>query len=124
MPWVPGQRIEEPRRFFSNVALMQLVPEVTGVAPVSGDATTILTVTGTRLWHPGAEEALVVVGDEAINIRAEPGVLADPTPTSVEVPVADAGLEPLAPGDPPYPVAVIVDGARSREAGLGFQLEP
>lgn len=120
-----GTRIEEPRRFRSNIALMQLVPHVTGVAPAAGDAPTVLTVTGTRLWYAGAQEAQVVIGDAAIDIdRPPPSPLPAPTPTSVAVPVADAGLPVLAAGDPPYPVAVMVDGARSRDAGLGFHLDP
>ena len=118
-----GRRIEESRRFHSNVALMQLVPQVTGVAPAAGDATTVLTVTGTRLWHPRAIEAQVIVGDRAINIRPQPS-LADPTPTSVQAPVAEAGLPLQAPADPAYPVSVIVDGARSRDAAFGFHLNP
>ncbi|MFV2054094.1 DUF4255 domain-containing protein [Aliiroseovarius sp. YM-037] len=124
----PGTRIEEPRRFHSNTALMQLVPQVTGVAPAAGDASTILQVTGTRLWHPGAEEAQVVVGDSAINIRAtspaDPGTWADPTPTVVEIPMSEVTLATLAAADPPYPVAVVVDGARCRASGLGFHLDP
>jgi hypothetical protein len=122
----PGVRIEEPRRFTSNVALMQLVPRVTSVAPASGTSATILHVTGTRLWHGNAREAQVVIGDAAVAIRAPAvaGAWADPTPTAVEVPVAEAGLADLAPTDPPYRVAVMVDGARSRETTFGFRQGP
>ncbi|WP_116132688.1 DUF4255 domain-containing protein [Tropicimonas sp. IMCC34043] len=121
-----GTGINQPMRVRSNVALMQLVPQVTGVAPGAGNAGTVLTVTGTRLWHPGSTEALVAIGGGTVAIRAPetPGDWANPTPTAVEVPVAEAGLAPLAPADPAYPVAVIVDGARSRASGLGFHLDP
>jgi hypothetical protein len=122
----PGVRIEEPRRFTSNVALMQLVPRITSVVPASGTSATILRVAGTRLWHASAREAQVVIGDAAVAIRppAVAGAWADPTPTAVEVPVADADLSNLAPTDPPYRVAVMVDGARSRETTFGFRQGP
>jgi hypothetical protein len=81
-------------------------------------------VEGTRLWHPQARYAEVIIGDGAIPIRAPgPGdSWAAPTPTAVQVPVAAASLPVLVVGDPPYPVAVQVDGARSRDA-FGFFLE-
>jgi hypothetical protein len=122
----PGVRIEQTRRFFSNTALMQLVPMITAVAPAAGDSSTILSVSGSRLWHPNAREAQVVIGDAAAAIRApdNPGDWADPTPTTVEVPVAEADLAVLAAADPPYAIAVMVDGARSRETGFGFHLNP
>jgi hypothetical protein len=68
----------------------------------------------------------VVIGDAAVAIRAPAvaGAWADPTPTAVEVPVADADLSNLAPADPPYRVAVMVDGARSRETTFGFRQGP
>ncbi len=122
----PGARIEEARQFRSNIALMQLVPQITGVVPASGDAGAILRVTGTRLWHPGAEEAQVVIGDAAVRIRA-PGAgdaFAAPTPVAVEVPMSEAALTVQAAADPAYPVAVVVDGARSRGAAFGFHLDP
>lgn len=119
----PGTRVEEPRVFQSNVALMQLVPRVATVTPANGPAGTILRVTGERLWHAGATEAQIVIGDGAVAIRAPEvaGAWAAPTPTAVEVPVAEAGLVPR---PQPYPVAAIVDGARSRTSGLTFRLDP
>jgi len=113
-----GTTVKLPRHQGSNVLLLQLVPRVTGVSPAAGNAATLLQVTGTRLWSPAAREAEVVLGNAAIRIRP-PGVgpLAAPTPTQVQVSMADAvGLLPVqAATDPPYPLAVEVDGARSRD---------
>jgi Pvc16 N-terminal domain len=111
------------QRHASNIALLQLVPQVAGVAAPG----TVLAVTGTRLWHPAAHTVEVVIGDAAVPVRApEFGDLwAAPTPTKVEIPLADAAamLPVQAAIDPPYPVAVEVDGARSRDA-VGFHLGP
>jgi hypothetical protein len=128
-----GRRVVGEASFRSDAALLQLVPTVTAVAsimppagpvvPAAGGPGTIIRVTGARLWHPGARAAEVMVGDAGIAIRAprsgEPW--AAPTPTQVEVPFADAApfLPVQAAGDPPYAVAVQVDGARSRGA-FGF----
>lgn len=122
----PGTRIEDARRYVSNTCILQLVPQVTGVAPVQGPSGTVLQVTGTRLWHAAAQEAQVVIGNASLAIRAPDvaGAWAEPTPTVVEVPVIDTGLSPLAAADPPYVVAVHVDGARSRATALGFRLVP
>jgi hypothetical protein len=51
---------------------------------------------------------------------------AAPSPTVVEIPVAEAAslLPPPGPGGDPYPVSVQVDGARSRDAGFTFTLQP
>lgn len=119
----PGARVQEVRQYRSNVALMQLVPQVIGVAPVSGSAGTILQVTGSRLWHDGAAEALIAIGDGGVSIRPPEvaGAWIDPTPSLVEVPVDEAGI---APRPQPYSVAAIVDGARSRTAGLTFRRDP
>jgi hypothetical protein len=103
----------------SNLVLLQLVPSVTAVAPPAGNPATLLSLTGTRLWHPAAHVAEVVIGNAAVLIRAPgPGdPWAAPTPTAVQVPVADAALTlPVqSASDPPYLVAVEVDGARSRD---------
>jgi hypothetical protein len=123
-----GVNINPSRRYTSNTALLQLVPQVTGVAPANGAAATILQVTGTRLWHDRAEIAEVIIGDAAVRIRPpEPGdPWTAPTPTAVEIPVAEAAslLPAPLPGDDPYPVAVQVDGARSRDDGFDFTLLP
>src|SRR5690606_33639156 len=115
------------RRYPSNTALLQLTPEVTAVNPVAGSAGGLLQVTGTRLWHPGAV-AEVLIADHAVAIRA-PGAgdpWAAPTPTQVEIAIDEiaAVLPPLAPAEDPYPVAVQVEGARSRESGVTFRLQP
>lgn len=121
-----GVNLTEPRRYASNTALLQLVPQIASSTPNAGPAATLLRVTGTRLWHARAEIAEVIIGDAAVRIRAPgPGdTWAAPTANAVEVPVADAAslLAVQAPADPPYPVAVQVDGARSRDAGFGFRL--
>ena len=67
----------------------------------------------------------MIVGDAAIPVRA-PGVgdpWAAPTPTAVEVPLSAAG-DILDVSATPYPVAVQVDGARSRDPGVTFILGP
>jgi hypothetical protein len=122
-----GRAVTSVRRHASNLALLQLVPRVTGITPPAGNAAAVLTVTGTRLWHSAAHAVEVAIGDVAVAVRApKPGdPWAAPTPTSVQVPVADATgiLAIQTAADPPYPVAVEVDGARSRDAG-GFHLDP
>lgn len=123
-----GVNIAEERRFRSNTALLQLVPGLTGIAPANGPAATVLQVNGSRLWHEDAEVAEVIIGDAAVAIRTpQPGdPWAAPTPTSVEIPVSDAAtlLPAPQPGDAAYPVAVQVDGARSRDSGFDFTLTP
>ena len=123
-----GSSVAQDRSYSSNIALLQLVPQITGVAPANGPAVTILQVQGTRLWHAGARLAEVIIGDASVTIRlpdpADPW--AAPTAAQVEVPVADAAvtLPVLAVGDPPYAVALQVDGARSRDGGFTFRLDP
>ncbi len=122
-----GRAVASVRRHASNLALLQLVPQVTGVLPTGGPASAVLTVTGTRLWSPAAHAVEIVIGDAALAVRA-PGIgdpWAAPTPTKVQAPVADAAgiLTAQAAADPPYPVAVEVDGARSRDPA-GFHLDP
>jgi len=122
-----GKAVTSVSRHSSNVALLQLVPQVILVTPSTGNAATVLNVTGTRLWHPAARFAEVVIGDAAVPIRAPgPGdPWAAPTPIAVQVPVADAAarLPIQASGVLPYPVAVEVDGARSRDP-VGFRMGP
>ena len=106
---------------------MQLVPTVTNILPASGDGSTVLRVVGSRLWHAEVDIAEVILGDVGVLIRPpEAGdPWAAPTPTAVEVPVADAAtLLPTPPPPTAYPVAVQVDGARSRDSGIDFTLGP
>lgn len=123
-----GVSVQRPQRFFSNAVLLQVVPRVTALLPVAGPASTIVQVSGTRLWHNLAELAEVIIGDAAVIVRA-PGpadAWASPTPTLVEIPIAEAALllAPPAAGGDVYPVAVQVDGARSRDSGVTFTLQP
>lgn len=120
----PGTAAGGGRSFRSNIWLLQLSPRVAGVNPGGGNATALLTVTGTRLWHPGATVE-VIVGDAAIPVRVPTGAdpWAMPTPTAVQVPIAPA-TDLLQVSATPYPVAVQVDGARSRDPGHSFILGP
>lgn len=108
------------RDYASNSFLLQLAPTVTGVTPASGSAAAILKVDGKRLWHANAAAAQVLVGDAAIAVRHQPGdPWAAPSPTHVEVPLADAAA--LLPASAtPYAVAAQVDGAMSRDPGFTF----
>ena len=121
-----GTAIDGSRRYTSNIWLLQLVPRITPPAvPTSGNTATILHIDGNRLWHPAARTVEVIVGDAAIPVRP-PGVgdvWAAPTPTAIEVPMSAAG-DLLDISAAPYPVAVQVDGARSRDSGVTFILGP
>ncbi|MFQ3665021.1 MAG: DUF4255 domain-containing protein [Sphingomonadaceae bacterium] len=119
-----GQPVEEVRLLPSNVALLQLGPSVSAVSPASGTAAAVLRVTGTRLHAPDAP-GQVVVGDAVFPVRA-PGAgdaWAAPTDTQIELPVADIAAV-LPPRPAPYPVAILVNGVRSRETGFTFRLDP
>ena len=120
-----GTAVGGSRSYRSNVWLLQLAPRVTAAIPPAGNAVTILRVTGNRLWHPGARTVEVIVGDAAIPVRVPGGgdPWAAPTPTAVEVPVS-AATELLDISAVPYPVAVQVDGSRSRDPGVTFTLGP
>lgn len=74
---------------------------------------------------PGARTVEVIVGDAAIPVRA-PGIgdpWAAPAPTAVEVRISAAG-DLLEVSATPYPIAVQVDGARSRDPGVTFTMGP
>lgn len=120
-----GTAVGGSRSYRSNVWLLQLAPRVMAAIPPAGNAVTILRVTGNRLWHPGAQTVEVIVGDAAIPVRVPGGgdPWAAPTPTAVEVPVS-AATELLDISAVPYPVAVQVDGSRSRDPGVTFTLGP
>ncbi|WP_347263689.1 DUF4255 domain-containing protein [Nitrobacter sp.] len=120
-----GSAVSGDRRYPSNILLLQLTPRAASATPGAGDMTTILHIDGERLWHPRARIVEVIVGDAAIPVR-QPGPgdgWAAPTPNAVEVPIADA-TDILEPSAAPYPIAVQVDGARSRDVGLAFTLGP
>ena len=123
-----GTAVSQTRAYRSNVSLLQLVPQIAALAPANGPAATVLQIQGMRLWHDDVQLAEVIIGDVSITVRPPgPGdPWAAPTPNQVEVPVADAAsiLPVLAPADPPYGVAVQVDGARSRDPGFTYRLDP
>jgi Pvc16 N-terminal domain len=122
-----GVPVAEPRRFRSNQALLELVPEITGVVPADGTTADLLRVDGRRLYHPDLTSYLVI-GDAPIEVR-EPGPgdpWAAPTDTSVQVPLSS--LATALPTPPPagqsYDVTVQVNGARNRADGATFLLRP
>jgi Pvc16 N-terminal domain len=119
-----GAHVETPRRYVSNSALLQLVPRIDALTPTHGPAGTILEVSGARLWRSSAKSAEVIVGDAAVAIRPLGGQPA-PSPTSVRIAVSEAAAALPAPPalGTPYPVAVQLDGARSRDAAV-YKLEP
>ena len=101
----------------SNEAVFMLVPTLASSSPASGaTATTLLTLTGKRLYRPG-RKSLVLVGDIALDVRIpQPGdAWAAPSATSVQVALAPlaAMVPPLDPGT--YPVRVQSNGAQSLE---------
>jgi hypothetical protein len=109
-----GTLVLDDRRLVSNQGVFMLVPEITGVAPIAGNTSALLTVNGRRLYQAG-QKSVVIVGDVSIPVR-EPRAgetFAAPTDTSVEVPLT--ALEQTTPPMPPntYPVRVMVNGALS-----------
>jgi hypothetical protein len=120
-----GSATAGARRYVSNIWLLQLSPRVFSATPPTGTTATILRVNGDRLWNLGMPSVDVIIGDAAISVRVpQPGDLwSAPTPTVVEVPIS-AARDLLDVSATPYPVAVQVDGARSRETGVTFTLGP
>jgi hypothetical protein len=132
-----GVTASHPREYRSNLGVLMLVPEITGTAPPSGNANTVLTVNGARLYD-ARYTTLVLVGDAAIEVRpprppdpaASPPFLGDPwampTPTSVQVPLTSLAqaLPPPAPGGTPHAVRVQVNGAQNRADTFSFTLMP
>lgn len=121
-----GSAVLDDRASASNIALFALTPRITAITPVSGNAGAVLQIDGTRLWNPDGPSE-VLIRDAPIAIRpprpGDPWVA--PTPLSVQVPVADAAaLLPAPPaGGTPWPVAIQVNGTRSRDAFI-FTLMP
>jgi hypothetical protein len=119
-----GAHVAIPRAYASNSVLMQLVPKITGLLPVKGKAPDVLEVQGLRLWRPGVRTAEVIMGDVAVPIRALGGPNPPPSATAVRIPVGEAAAAlppPIGPGTA-HPVAVQLDGARSRDP-ITFLLE-
>ncbi|MBU3079001.1 DUF4255 domain-containing protein [Sphingomonas quercus] len=115
-----GANVQLPRLYASNAVVLQLVPRITALVPASGTGATTLEVQGTRLWNAKVHTAEVILGDIALPIPA-----AGATATSVKVPLAEAAAllpAPAAAGTP-YPIAVQLDGARSRDP-VSFLLKP
>ena len=96
---------------------------VAGAIAPAGVAATILRVTGQRLWHPGAapSKSSLAMRQYLCGRRPPPIRGARLTPTAVEVLMSAAsGL--LDTSAILYPVAVQVDGARSRDPAVTFTL--
>jgi hypothetical protein len=117
------------QRSYSDLGLLQLLPEVTAVVPASATAAATVVVQGRRLFAPGAS-TVVLIGDVAIDGRR---VVLDPTkpwlpPPDDRVSVPLAALAAALPTPPaggtPYPVRAIVDGAMSPPLPAGFTLMP
>lgn len=122
-----GLPVSEARSFRSNQALLELVPEITGVAPADGTSAALLRVDGHRLYHPDLT-SYVIVGDAPIEVR-EPGPgdpWAVPSESSVQVPLSSlaTALPTPPPGGQAYDVTVQVNGARNRADGATFLLRP
>lgn len=119
-----GLPFVDERALASNTMLMQLVPAVAAVLPANGNAAAIIRITGQRLWAEMLPTR-VLIGGAAFAVRPPVGAdpWAAPTPTAIEIPasIVAAALEPDA---VPYPLAVEVNGARNREVGLTFRLDP
>ena len=114
-----GVSATQPRQLTSNIALLQLAPNLTTLAVLPPTTAPQLRLDGTRLWHKDANITEVVVGDRSRRIvkPANAPATDPPTPTRIEVSVADFELP--APGD--YSVAVLVDGVRSVGPELVYQ---
>jgi hypothetical protein len=123
----PGVNAPAPRRYASNTAFFQLVPRITAIAPLAAGFAGVMQVSGTRLWRDGSRSQ-VLLGSAAATV-VEPDVgdpWASPTAIAVEVPLAafDRDLPAPQPGGDAYPVALQIDGARSRDPGFTFTLTP
>lgn len=122
-----GVTASHPREYRSNLGLVMLVPEINAIAPASGSAAALLTLTGARLYDP-RYTTLVLVGDAAIEVRPpEAGdPWAPPTATSVQVPLASLAqsLPPPPPGGSVHAVRVQVNGALNRADTFSFTLLP
>jgi len=121
-----GTTLLQDRASGSNTVLFQLVPRIAGLVPPAGPAATILQINGDRLWTPDGPSE-VLIRDAPVTIRPPgPGdPWAAPTPTQIEIPIAEAAalLAAPLPAGSPHDVAVQVNGARSRDPVI-FTLTP
>ncbi|SAL80278.1 hypothetical protein AWB71_06087 [Caballeronia peredens] len=118
----PGALLQ---KVFSDMGVLQLLPEVTAVNPPSAAATpaTTVVVQGRRLFAPGVATT-ILIGDVAIEAHRLAG--APPPDDRVEIPLASlAAMLPRPPAaGTDYPVRAIVDGAMSAPLAAGFKLLP
>lgn len=119
-----GSVTVDNRRQSSNHCVFLLAPEITGINPpgVAAGALVgaVLTVTGTRLFHPGLK-SVVLVGDVAIPVPDPgPGGISQ---TDISIRVLLNALASTTPPTPAgsYPVRVMANGVQSRE-NLTFQV--
>ena len=132
----PGAPDTATARVFSDVGVLQLLPELTGADPPSATLAAAeapgarLTLTGRRLFQPGAA-TMVLVGEHAFEGER---VVLDPTRewlpppddrTAVPLRRLAAQLPPPPPGGDLYPLRVIVDGAPGAAGpAVTFRLDP
>lgn len=117
-----GVVVLDDRRQRSNQGVFMLAPEVSLVSPPNGPSSTLLTLTGRRLYRPPVK-SVVLVGDVSIPVR-EPGPgdpWVAPIDTSVQVPLTALTLTTPATPAGLYPVRAMVNGAQSME-NVTFQL--
>ncbi|MEZ5863381.1 MAG: hypothetical protein R3D25_04655 [Geminicoccaceae bacterium] len=123
-------------RVFSDTGVLQLLPELASASPASitvaaaGASNGNLTLTGKRLFQPGAA-TVVLVGEHAFDGQR---VVLDPTQewlpppddrTAVPLRRLAGSLPPPPPGGTVYPLRVIVDGAPSASGpAVTFRLDP
>ena len=123
-------------RVASDIGVVRLLPEVAAVAPASATLAAaavpgaVLTLTGRRLFRPGAA-TVVLVGDHAFDgerflaVPSQPWL--PPPDDRVSVPLRQlaAGLTAPPPGGTTYGLRVIVDGALSAPGpAVTFRLDP
>lgn len=132
----PGTPGSATARVFSDVGVLQLLPELTGASPASATVAAAaapdarLTLTGRRLFQPSAA-TIVLVGEHAFDGER---VVLDPTRewlpppddrTAVPLRRLAASLPPPPPGGTVYPLRVIVDGAPGAAGpAVTFRLDP
>jgi len=108
----------------SNHAFFMVVPSVTNINPTTGgDAGTLLTVTGSRLYREDLE-SYVVVGDVPVEVR-KPGPgdpWSVPTDMSVQVPLDALSVVPASRRPLDLVVSAQVNGAQSMEEDQVYRL--